>query len=59
MNKDELMSTQELREAVATLQATVFSMCNAKDADEVCTNFIKAKELLINIYKHNVSRLSE
>ena len=59
MNTDECMTTQELREAVATLQANIIAMCNAKDMDSVCTNFISAKELLINIYKHNASRVSE
>ena len=46
----------DLRSMVALLTSRVNNMCNATTTEDVATEFIKVKDLLIDIYKRNVER---
>ena len=56
---EQIQNANELRAAVTMLTANVTTMCNTNDVEEVIKTFCKAKDLLINIYKHNVVRLQK
>ena len=51
-----ITNRQELNSAVKTLYNHVIQMCNDTDIEDVCSNFISAKDYLIAIYKHNVAK---
>lgn len=47
----------ELRSATILLNANGLAMCNDKTVDEVVQHFCEAKDLLIEIYKYNTTRI--
>ena len=56
---EQIQNANELRTAVTLLTANVNKMCNTNDINEVINTFCESKNLLINIYKHNVVRLQK
>lgn len=58
MPKKPIENVNELREAVVLLNANANAMCNAKDTEEIIKYFIESKDLLVNIYKYNVEKIT-
>ena len=50
-------SELDLRSMVAIMTNSVNKMCNSKTVEEVNEEFVKVKDVLIEIYKHNVERV--
>lgn len=57
--KKEITTTQELNGTVATLNAKVIQMCRETDAEKLCNIFVEAKDLMVSIFQHNVTRLNK
>lgn len=57
--KKEITTTQELNGAVATLNAKVIQMCRETDPEKLCNTFVEAKDLMVSIFQHNVTRLNK
>ena len=55
----EIKSHEELRVAVASLNAEVLALCNAKDEDELTRGFIEAKDNLIAVFNCNKDRIQD
>ena len=55
----EIKSHEEFRVAVASLNAEVLALCNAKDEDELTRVFIEAKDNLIAVFNCNKDRISK
>ena len=53
MNKH---NEQDIRSKVAIINASVNNMCNVKTTEEVNSEFMKLKDLLIELYKCNIER---
>lgn len=53
------MKPNELRSLATMITSGVNNMCNVKTLEEVNEEFLKIKDLLIEIYKHNVTRVQE
>lgn len=58
MSQKSIATIDDLRQAVALLTSNVNALCNANTSDEIVKHFISAKDLLVEIYKFNVERLS-
>ena len=54
-----MTTKEELRTAVTLLTANVNNMCNTTDINDVIDAFCESKDLLIDIYKYNVTRLQK
>ena len=50
-------NSQELRSNVVLLNTTVNTMCNVNSIEEVNDAMLKAKDLLVEIYKLNAARV--
>ena len=59
MEENKINNNDEMRAAAVMLTACVNKMCNANNTDDASTEFIKAKELLVNLFKFNVERTSK
>ena len=55
----EIKSHEELRVAVASLNAEVLALCNAKAEDELTRVFIEAKDNLIAVFNCNKDRIQD
>ena len=55
----EIRSQEELRVAVASLNAEVLALCNAKNEDELTKVFIEAKDNLIAVFNYNKDRIQD
>lgn len=56
-NIKEIENYDELRVAVALLNEQVLGMCNAPTTDEVIKAFMPTKDLLMAIFRYNVTRV--
>ena len=52
------MENNDIRSMSVLLNACVNNMCNEKDSDTVTKEFVAAKDLLVNLFKVNVDRVS-
>ena len=59
MNETIITSTAELRSAVAIANSHINAICNSKDIDLICTEFIKLKEVLNAIFRYKVEEVSK
>ena len=54
-----ITNATELRSAVAKLTSSVNNMCNTNDMEEVIQQFLIAKDLLLDVYKYNTTKLKD
>ena len=47
----------DFRTAATLISASVNKMCNVSTTEEVTAEFTTAKDLLVEIFKHNVERV--
>lgn len=57
MSVKPVTNATELRSATILLNSNSLSMCNAKTMEELVQHFGDAKDLLIEIYKYNATRI--
>lgn len=57
--KNQINTREDLNAAIVELRSHALKMCVAKNTEEVCSEFIQAKDFLISIYEHNVKRLEK
>lgn len=50
----EINNNTELRASVTLLTSNVNKMCNAAKTEDVIQSFVKAKDLLLAIYKYKI-----
>lgn len=58
MEKIELKDNNDLRTALALITENVAGMCNVNTTEDVIDRFLVAKDLLVEVYKFNVARVS-
>ena len=52
-------NTTDLRTSATLLTASVNTMCNSNNIEEVANAFVQAKDLLIAIYRARVENISK
>lgn len=57
MDVKQITNEKDLRSATILLNASGLSMCNAKTVEELVEHFGTAKDLLIELYKYNATRI--
>lgn len=55
MNNEKM----DIRSMVAVLTNSVNNMCNTKSVEDVNNEFLKIKDMIINIYKYNMDRVNK
>lgn len=55
MNNEKI----DIRSMVAVLTNSVNNMCNTKSIEDVNNEFLKIKDMIINIYKYNIDRVNK
>lgn len=53
-----MKTNNDLRSNVALITASINNMCNANNVDDVVSEFVKVKDLLIELYKQNVEKFN-